>query len=56
MLVRIVKDWSFPDIMRQTPDGNGVWDGIQFTEEHTDYCDVLVVLNRPHTKINCRVR
>lgn len=56
MIVRIVKDWSFPDIMRQTPSHSCEWNGIKFTEEKIKECDVLVVLNRPHEKINCKVR
>ena len=45
MLVRIVKDWDWPDLMRQTPGGKGLWDGIRFTCDPVDECDVLVMLN-----------
>jgi len=45
MLVRIVKNWNFPDLMRQTPGSSGVWDGIRFTEEEVEECDFLVALN-----------
>lgn len=44
-LVRIVKNWKNPDIMRQTPGGLGIWDNIQFTQEPVDKCDYLVFLN-----------
>lgn len=44
-LVRIAKDWDWPDLMRQTPGGKGVWDGIRFTVGDDEECDVLVVLN-----------
>lgn len=50
MIVRIVKDWSFPDIMRQTPGSYGKWNDILFTEEDID-ADVLIVLNSPHKPI-----
>jgi hypothetical protein len=44
-LVRIAKDWDWPDLMRQTPGRKGVWDGIEFTVEPVEECDYLVVLN-----------
>jgi len=44
-LVRIAKDWDWPDLLRQTPGGKGVWDGIRFTNEDVDECDALVILN-----------
>ncbi len=44
-LVRIAKDWDWPDLMRQTPGGEGTWDGIRFTLGDEEECDVLVVLN-----------
>lgn len=45
ILVRIVKNWDWPDLMRQTPDQKGVWDGIQFTVAPIEDCDFLVILN-----------
>lgn len=44
-LVRISKDWDWPDLLRQTPGGRGVWEGIHFTIEDVEECDALVVLN-----------
>lgn len=44
-LVRIAKDWDWPDILRQTPGGKGIWDGIRFTTKDVEECDALVVLN-----------
>lgn len=43
MLVRIVKDWKWPDIFQQTPRNKGVWEGIRFTEEEVKTCDLLVI-------------
>lgn len=54
-LVRIAKDWDWPDLMRQTPGGAGLWDGIRFTLDEVDECDFLVVLNNRMTK-EVRVR
>lgn len=44
-LVRIAKDWDWPDLLRQTPGGRGRWEDIQFTLEPVSRCDVLVLLN-----------
>lgn len=54
-IVRIVKDWKESDIFRQTPNGDGVWDGIKFTFDPVLNCDYLIVWNRPpyEIKINC---
>ena len=46
MLVSVVKNWTYPDLLRQTPGGNGVWNNIRFTLEPVDKCDALLVLNR----------
>ncbi|MCP4578830.1 MAG: hypothetical protein GY846_21335 [Deltaproteobacteria bacterium] len=43
--VCIVKDWDRPDLLRQTPGGKGVWDGVRFTLNPEPACDFLVVLN-----------
>jgi hypothetical protein len=53
-LVRIVKNWDWPDIMRQTPGSDGVWDGVRFTLEPVAECDYLIVLNRPAQDITVR--
>jgi hypothetical protein len=44
-LVRIAKNWTEPELLRQTPGGAGIWDGIQFTLDAVERCDYLVVLN-----------
>lgn len=44
-LVRIAKDWDWPDILRQTPGGAGVWGAVRFTLEEVAECDLLLVLN-----------
>jgi hypothetical protein len=54
MLVRIVKDWATPDLNRQTPKGDGVWNGVKFTEERVRECDLLIVLNSPNRDIVVR--
>jgi hypothetical protein len=47
-LVRIAKNWTDPDLLRQTPGRSGAWDGIRFTLDPVERCDYLVVLNYLH--------
>jgi hypothetical protein len=49
-LVRIVKNWDWPDLMRQTPGRRGIWDEIQFTVDPVDECDFLLILNSNMSK------
>ena len=56
MLVRIVKDWNYPEsFFSQTPNGSKRWADIEFTEDHVAYCDYLIVLQRPpyNIKVTC---
>lgn len=56
MLVRIVKDWDYPEgFFGQTPNADGWWNGIQFTEEKVAECDYLIVLQRPpyNIEVSC---
>jgi hypothetical protein len=46
VLVRIIKDWSFPDLMRQSPGVSGCWEGIEFTFDAVRECDYVIALNR----------
>lgn len=55
ILVRIDRYFKYPDIMRQTPKGEGVWGNIVFTEEKISECDYLVILDHPHTDIKVKV-
>lgn len=45
--VRIVKNWAWPDLKRQTPRCTGIWNGIQFTTDPIHTCDYLIILNCP---------
>jgi hypothetical protein len=53
-LVRIVKDWDWPNLMRQTPGQTGAWEGIKFTLEPVDECDFLIVLNYMCKRVRVR--
>ncbi len=54
-LVRIVKDWDWPDLLRQTPACEGVRNGIQFTLDPVENCDYLVMLNN-RMQVDIKVR
>jgi len=54
-LVRIAKDWNWPDLLRQTPGKSGVWDGIRFILDDTEECDYLIILNN-RMKTDLRAR
>ena len=54
--VGIVKDWDWPDLLRQTPGEEGIWEGIRFVPAPEQACDFLVVLNnkmKTETRIQC---
>ncbi len=56
MLVRIVKDWKYPEsFFSQTPHGSKRWGDVEFTEDKVRTCDYLIVLQRPPytIKVNC---
>ena len=56
MLVRIVRDWTSPDLLRQTPGGSGRWGDVQFTEDPVRECDYLIALNPPPQRIKVKAR
>ena len=54
--VGIIKDWDWPDLLRQTPKQNGIWDGIRFILDPEPTCDFLVLLNnkmKTRTRVRC---
>lgn len=44
-VVCIAKDWNWPDLLRQTPGGKGIWGDVRFTTDEIEECDALVILN-----------
>lgn len=48
-LVRIIKNWDWPDLLRQTPKNEGVWDNIRFTVDAIEECDFVIMLNNNMT-------
>lgn len=47
--VRLIKDWSYPDLLRQTPGNRGVWGEFAFDFDHSSP-DIIAVLNRVTTR------
>ena len=43
--VLILKNWEFPPIFRQTPDGKGIWEGVQFTTDINSRYDYVLSLD-----------
>ncbi len=55
MIVRIVKDWPYPEsFFSQTPNEDGVWGDVRFTEDPIAECDYLIVLQRPPYDIDVK--
>lgn len=54
MLVRVEKDWDFPDARQQSPAAACHWGGIDFTFEPVKECDLLVSLNPPNKEIKVK--
>lgn len=52
ILVRVDKDWTYPDLFRQTPKSSSNWGNVEFTTDPVKDCDFLVVFNRPNKRIN----
>jgi hypothetical protein len=54
-LVRVIQDYEWAPLMRQTPSSKGNWDGVQFTVAPVDQCDYTIILNRvaEATKVMC---
>ncbi len=57
MKVNILRNYDYPDLMRQTPNNSGLWGSLKFTAGSVSDSDYLVVLNKPNEdiKINCRI-
>jgi hypothetical protein len=50
--VRVIKNWLWPDLLRQTPRGSGVWKTIRFTLDDCEQSDYVIVLNHVREDIN----
>ncbi|MBX7093196.1 MAG: hypothetical protein K1X56_00620 [Flavobacteriales bacterium] len=55
-IVRLVRNYKFPEIARQSPGCSSEWKGYFFTEEEIPEADYLVVLNYPLKDVNCKIK
>jgi len=54
-IVRIIKGYNWPNLLRQTPEEKGIWENIHFTEQPIEECDYVMILNpvNEETTVNC---
>lgn len=45
--IRLVRNWSWPDLLAQTPGHSGEWGNVRFSEADSGAYDFCVVLNHP---------
>ena len=55
MHVSILKNWDWPDLIRQTPGNSGQWGEIHFAEGYCEGTDYVIVLNgvSERTRVKC---
>ena len=55
MRVSIVRNWDWPDPLRQTPCGLGKWEDFEFTCEPVDDADYVIISNYipDQMRVNC---
>lgn len=56
MLVYIHSNYNYPNLLRQTPFLNGIWDNVQFTLDEVEECDYIIVINHPIRDIMTKCR
>jgi hypothetical protein len=56
MLVYLQSNYSYPDLLRQTPGEKGEWDDLKFTTSDIAQSDLIVVFNHPIRDIKMRCR
>ena len=54
MLVRIQKDWDFPNIRQQSSSNSCSWNDINFTFDPVEKCDLFIALNPPNKDVKIR--
>ena len=54
-VVRIVKSWQRPHLLRQTPGQSGVWGECRFTLDPVETCDYVLALKYNHPTLRAAV-
>lgn len=56
-LIRIERNYDYPDFFRQTPNNDGKWGQVQITYDSLSECDMIIVFNQyPENQFNVKVR
>lgn len=55
MLIKIERYFKYPDLKRQTPNGEMIWGEFTFTEDNVGECDYLVILDYPKEDFSIKV-
>lgn len=55
MLIKIERYFKYPDLKRQTPNGEMTWGEFTFTEDNVGECDYLVILDYPKEDFSIKV-
>jgi hypothetical protein len=53
---KIVRNYAYPDLNRQTPGLDGAWENVQFSETFNDEVDFVIILNHNVTDISIKAR
>lgn len=53
--VNVLKSWSYPNLLEQTPSSKGIWKDIEFRFNSVQPSDYVVILNNPEkdTTVTC---
>lgn len=51
MQINILRDYTFPDLLHQTPGNNGEWNNFKFNLDQGGRCDFAIVLNKVKSPI-----
>lgn len=56
MIIKIARYFTYPDLRRQTPNGDLKWNDFTFTEDDIEECDYLVILDYPKMDFSIKVK
>jgi len=56
VIIKIARYFTYPDLRRQTPNGDLKWNDFTFTEDDIEECDYLVILDYPKMDFSIKVK
>jgi hypothetical protein len=51
MQINILRDYTFPNLLRQTPGNKGEWNNFKFNLDKGGLCDFVIILNKVKSPI-----